>query len=213
MLLNDPYHLLNTPYTTPECTPIPQNALKLSRKVDECKPLVPTSMCALTRFQSHDAMPMLSFSFCLAPPEAKEAATEGLVLPPLLAPRPRAPMPRWGDVAPGLMPFSVDPGVTKPPPMPPPLFSVDGLGLPGIAEASTRLCSFMDVGTDRPAGRDEDGKFFRPSPSPPLSSDSLLLGERRPPEVLAAVGGCIASRLEVSSRCDVAACVLGEMGD
>jgi hypothetical protein len=39
MLLNTPSHILNTPSTTLTCTPIPQNALKLSRKVEECKAL------------------------------------------------------------------------------------------------------------------------------------------------------------------------------
>jgi len=32
--------LNNTLLNTPKCTPIPQNALKLSRKVDECRPLI-----------------------------------------------------------------------------------------------------------------------------------------------------------------------------
>ena len=36
---NTPSHLLYTPYTTPKRTPIPQKALTLTRKVDECEPL------------------------------------------------------------------------------------------------------------------------------------------------------------------------------
>ena len=42
--LDTPYQPLNTPETSPKqpltAPPVPWNALKLSRKVDECKPLL-----------------------------------------------------------------------------------------------------------------------------------------------------------------------------
>jgi hypothetical protein len=38
-ILNTPYHLLNTGYTTPTRTPYPIQSAQVEPKVDECKPL------------------------------------------------------------------------------------------------------------------------------------------------------------------------------